>query len=115
VVRPGGRVWVTVPHAFRYMPPPVWPLYWWHDRRIGHKRHYTAGQLEQLFASAAMTHVATLFSAHPIKLFQFAAARVIRSMEAPDSRLWWSLERLDRRATGRPLGALHLSMILERR
>jgi ubiquinone/menaquinone biosynthesis C-methylase UbiE len=115
VVRPGARVWVTVPHAFRYMPPPVWPLYWWHDRRIGHKRHYTARQLEVLFASAAMTHVATFFSAHPIKLFQFAAARVIRSMEAPDSRLWWSLERLDRRATRRPLGALHLSMVFERR
>ena len=26
VLRPGGLLWLTVPHAFRYMPPPVWPL-----------------------------------------------------------------------------------------
>ena len=28
VVRDGARVWLTVPLAYRYMPPPAWPWYW---------------------------------------------------------------------------------------
>ena len=50
VVRPGGLLWLTVPHAFRYMLPLVWPFYWWHDRRIGHKRHYDEARLVRLCA-----------------------------------------------------------------
>ena len=37
VVRDGARVWLTVPLAYRYMPPPAWPWYWLHDRRMGHR------------------------------------------------------------------------------
>lgn len=114
VTAPGGLVWVTVPHSFRYMPPPVWPLYWWHDRRIGHKRHYDERRLALLFREAGLEHVRTLFSAHPVKVAQFALERMLPTAGALRSRLWWRLEALDRRAERRRLGALHLSMVLRR-
>jgi SAM-dependent methyltransferase len=114
VLKPGGRVWFTVPHAFRYMPPPVWPLYWWHDRRIGHKRHYDEGSLVRLCREAGLEHVATHFSAHPVKLLQAALAAVVPGLRRRGSRMWWALERLDRRAAGRALGAVHLSAVFRR-
>jgi ubiquinone/menaquinone biosynthesis C-methylase UbiE len=114
VLKPGGRVWFTVPHAFRYMPPPVWPVYWWHDRRIGHKRHYEEASLVRLCTQAGLEHVETFFSAHPVKLLQSAATALFPALRRPDSRLWWKLERLDWRAAGRPLGAVHLSAVFRR-
>ena len=114
IVRPGGRIWITVPHAYRYMPPPVWPLYWWHDRRIGHRRHYRARELSTLFAESGVRPVVTAYSAHPVKLAQFLLSRLVRSMNAPASELWWRLERLDERARRRALGALQLNMVFER-
>ena len=114
VVRPEGLVWLMVPHAFRYMPPPIWPLYWMHDRRIGHKRHYTAGRLRALAAAAGLEHVRSMFTAHPVKVLQTIATRLVPSMREPQSAAWWLLERLDRRAEHRPYGALHLSAIFRR-
>jgi SAM-dependent methyltransferase len=114
VLRPGGRVWVTVPHAFRYMLPPVWPVYWVHDRRIGHKRHYDEARLTSLFDEAGLEHVETHFSAHPVKLAQVAATALVPAMRRRTSRAWWALERLDRRARRRAVGAVHLSAVFER-
>jgi ubiquinone/menaquinone biosynthesis C-methylase UbiE len=114
VLRPGGRVWLTVPHAFRYMPPPVWPLYWWHDRRIGHKRHYDEERLVRLCGEAGLVHVHTAYSAHPVKILQFAGARLLPRMRDPRSSVWWRLERLDRRAEGRRWGAMHLNAVFQR-
>ena len=52
VVRPGGRLWITVPLAYRYILPPLWPVYAWHDRKLGHKRHYD-GQGSSASSAAA--------------------------------------------------------------
>jgi SAM-dependent methyltransferase len=115
VLRPGGVVWVTVPHAYRFMPPPIWPLYWVHDRRIGHKRHYTEGALAATLAAAGFEHVRTEFSGHPVKLLQVALTLVRRSFREPGSRTWWRLEELDRRAAARALGAVQLNAVFRRR
>lgn len=114
ILEPGGKAWLTVPHAFRYMPPPVWPLYWWHDRRIGHKRHYDARQLVELCSKFGLEHVRTRYSAHPVKLLQVAAEAFFQGMRAPHSPAWWRLEQLDRRAEGRRWGALQLSAVFRR-
>jgi SAM-dependent methyltransferase len=114
VVRPGGRVWFTVPHAFRYIPPPIWPLYWWHDRRIGHKRHYDEAGLTRLCRAVGLEHVSTHFSAHPLKLLQVAAELVFPQLRRERSRVWWALEQRDRRAADRALGAMNLSAVFRR-
>ena len=115
VVRPGSRVWLTVPHAFRYIPPPVWPLYWWHDRRIGHKRHYDERRLAELCAEHGLQHVETFFSGHPIKFLQLALSLALPAVRRTGSPLWWRLERRDRARSGRKFGALQLNAVFERR
>lgn len=114
VVRPGGRVWITVPHAYRYIPPPLWPVYWWHDRQIGHKRHYDDRRLRDLFAAVGLEHVTTMFSGHPVKIAQFLAQAVFPSLRQARSRWWWRFENVDRRAQQRPLWALQLNAVFRR-
>jgi SAM-dependent methyltransferase len=114
VLRPGAMVWLTVPHAFRYMPPPVWPLYWWHDRRIGHKRHYDEHTLIRLCESAGPEHVGTRYGAHPVKLLQVALTTLVPGMRKPGSPTSWRLEHLNRRADGRRWWALHLNGVFRR-
>jgi SAM-dependent methyltransferase len=115
VTAPGGLVWVTVPHAFRFMIPPVWPVYWIHDRRIGHKRHYDIDRLSGLMSASGFERVAVQFSGHPVKLVQFAFTVASSSVRATGSHLWWALERRDRSASGRRYGAVHLNAVYRRR
>lgn len=114
VLRPGGLVWFTVPHAYRYMLPLVWPMYWWHDRRIGHKRHYDEARLVRLCAEVGLEHVRTSYTGHPVKLAQYAGTKLFPRMRDPASPAWWRLERLDLRAQGRRLGAMQLSAVFRR-
>ena len=114
VLRTGGLLWLTVPHAFRYMPPPAWPFYWLHDRRIGHKRHYDDARLVDLCAAAGLEHVRTSYSAHAVKIAQLIGTMLFPAMRDPRSRAWWRLERLDRRAEQRRYGALQLSAVFRR-
>lgn len=115
VLRPGGRLWVTVPHEYLKMPPFVWPSYWWHDRRIGHKRHYGAARLRELFARHGLAHVETQFTGHPAKLLQYALVLAAERTGRDISRLWWRLERADLRAVRQPLWAIQLSAVFEKR
>ena len=114
VLRPGGRVWITVPHAYRYIPPPLWPFYAVHDRRIGHKRHYDEARLQSLFVPRGFRHVETQWSGHPVKLAQYALTLVAERTKRDVSRAWWALERADLRARRRRLGALQISAVFER-
>lgn len=114
VLHPGGRLWVTVPHAYRYMPPYVWPAYWVHDRRIGHKRHYDAMRTRRLLEPYGLRHVDTQFTGHPVKLIQYALALVAERTNRDISRVWWALERADLRAVRRRFWAVQLSAVFEK-
>jgi SAM-dependent methyltransferase len=114
VIRPGGRVWITVPNAYRYIPPPLWPIYLLHDRRLGHKRHYDAATLVSTMQHAGFRHLATSFSGHPIKVLQLVLDRGLPLSADRKSRLWWSLEQRDLSAGHRALGALQLNAVFER-
>ena len=112
VLKPGGRAWLTVPHAYRHIPLPLWPVYLLHDRRLGHKRHYSAGALQRVLAKAGLVHRETLYSGHPVKLVQLVADRIV-----PASRrdsVWWALERADLKASRRRFFALQLNAVFER-
>lgn len=114
VVRPGGRVWVTVPHAYRFIPPPLWLFYVVHDRRIGHKRHYDEARLRRLFAPRGFRHVDTQWTGHPVKVAQYALTLAADRTGRDAARAWWALERADLRAKHRRLGALQISAVFQR-
>ena len=114
VVRAGGRVWITVPLAYRYMLPPLWPVYRRHDQRLGHLRHYDEAGLIAIGEQAGFRHVATSYTGHAVKIAQLVLDRLLPVAETRRSSLWWRLERLDLRAQRRPWGALQLNVLLAR-
>jgi SAM-dependent methyltransferase len=114
VVRPGGRLWITVPLAYRYMLPPLWPVSAWHDRRLGHKRHYDEQRLVGLFARCSLAHVQTTYTGHAVKVLQFVLDRVLPSSTPRGDRVWWKLEHLDLQASHRPYGALQLNAVFRK-
>jgi len=114
VLRPGGRLWVTVPHAYKHMPPFAWLPYWLHDRHIGHKRHYDDTRLRALMERHGLRHVDTQFTGHPVKLLQYSLVLIASRFDRHMSKLWWKLERADLRAVRRPFWALQLSGVFEK-
>ena len=112
VLRPGGRVWVTVPHELRSFSPLLWPPNLLHDRRLGHLRRYGARGLADAGARRGLAPVEVQFTGHPVKLLQIAVAPRL-SGELAD-RFWWWCERRDLRRSGRRRGAMQLSVLFER-
>jgi ubiquinone/menaquinone biosynthesis C-methylase UbiE len=109
VLRPGARLWVTVPLAMRHVPRVLRPLYRRHDRKLGHKRHYDEEGLVRLLDDAGFEHVATSYTGHPVKLLQLGVNRLPAREGGLRDRAWWALERADLRADARPTRALQLS------
>jgi ubiquinone/menaquinone biosynthesis C-methylase UbiE len=114
VVSPGGRIWITVPLAYRYILPPLWPAYLWHDRRIGHRRHYAERRLVQLFERVGLHHLATSYTGHAVKVLQLVLDRALPLAKTTRDRIWWNLERRDLRSDGRRYGALQLNAVFRR-
>jgi SAM-dependent methyltransferase len=77
VVHPGGRVWITVPLAYRYILPLLWPAYAWHDRRIGHKRHYDDESLTRLFERMGLRSVTATYTGHAVKVLQLVLDKAL--------------------------------------
>jgi ubiquinone/menaquinone biosynthesis C-methylase UbiE/uncharacterized protein YbaR (Trm112 family) len=107
VLRPGGRAWVTVPHALRHVPPVFRPANRRHDRRLGHLRRYDAAALARAAASAGLEPVELQFTGHSVKVLQYVAGRF-------SDALWWWCERRDQRRRSRPDGSMQLSAVLAR-
>ena len=107
VLQPGGRAWVTVPHALRHVTPMLRPLNRRHDRRMGHLRRYEAEQLVDEGRRAGLQALDIQFTAHPVKALQLALARL-------GDRFWWLCERRDLRRAHVRRGAMHLSVLFER-
>ena len=109
-----GRVFVTVPNAMDHFPAPLRPVYRWHDRRVGHLRHYSATELGEKGRAGGLEPLRTIYSAHWIKVWQLMLHLAAGRLGINDDRLWWRMEAADRRADQRPNG-MHLSMLLQRR
>lgn len=107
VLRPGGRAWVTVPHALGNISPLWRAPNRRHDRRLGHLRRYEAETLAALARDSGLDVVETQFSGHSVKVAQLVGARL-------GDRFWWWCERRDLSRRGRRRGSMQLSMLLER-
>lgn len=107
VLQPGGRAWVTVPHALRNISPPFRPPNRRHDRRLGHLRRYEADALAEAARVVGLEAEDVQFTGHPVKVLQIAAGRL-------DDRVWWWCERRDLQRSQDRRGSMQLSMVFTR-
>jgi ubiquinone/menaquinone biosynthesis C-methylase UbiE len=107
VLRPGGRAWVTVPHALRNISPVFRLPNRRHDRRLGHLRRYEAETLVEEGRRVGLVAEEVHFTGHPVKVLQLVG----RSL---GDRFWWWCERRDLgRSSVRP-GSMQLSVVFAR-
>jgi len=107
VLRPGGRAWVTVPHALRHISPVFRSANRRHDTRIGHLRRYEAESLVAAAQEVGLDPLDVQFTGHPIKALQLVGRHL-------GDRFWWWCERRDRRRADRRRGSMQLSVVLGR-
>jgi ubiquinone/menaquinone biosynthesis C-methylase UbiE/uncharacterized protein YbaR (Trm112 family) len=107
VLQPGGRAWVTVPHALRNISPLFRPANRRHDRRLGHLRRYEADALADAALRVGLEAEDRQFTGHAIKVLQLAAGRL-------DDRFWWWCERRDLERSDDRRGSMQLSMVFAR-
>jgi len=114
VTRPGGQVFLAVPNSVERMPFPLRQVYQWHDRRVGHLRHYSPEELRERSAAAGLEPARVVYSGHWSKVWQLAVHLPAARLGLNDQRLWWWLEGFDDRAADNDRG-LHLNLWLDRR
>ena len=114
VTRKGGQVFLAVPNTVERMPFPLRQVYQWHDRRVGHLRHYSPAELRERSTVAGLQPIRVVYSGHWSKVWQLALHLPAARLGLNDQRLWWWLEGFDDRAAGNDHG-LHLNLWLEKR
>ena len=107
VLAPGGRAWVTVPHALRHAWSVFRPANRRHDRRLGHLRRYEAEDLVAAARRVGLEVEDVQFTGHPVKVLQIAASRF-------GDRLWWWCERRDLASANARRGSMQLSVVFRR-
>ena len=107
VLQPGGRAWVTVPHALRNGPAAFRRANRTHDSRLGHLRRYEAETLVDAARDAGLEPVEVQFTGHAIKVLQLTLGRI-------GNKLWWWCERRDRLRQNVRRGSMQLSVVFTR-
>jgi len=108
-----GKAIITVPNSYQRIPPFLRFLYRYHDRRVGHFRHYTAEELIIKFFNKKMVFISAIYHANFPKLIQYTLSIFFPWIKKRDSSIWWKLEYLDFKLQRIPTG-LHIFMCFER-
>ena len=107
VLLPGGRAWVTVPHALRHIAPVFRGANRRHDKRLGHLRRYEAEALVEAARAVGLEPVEIQYTGHAIKAVQLLA-------RGSGDRFWWWCEERDRGRRNVRRGSMQLSVVFAR-
>ena len=111
-LRPGGKAWVTVPHALRNISPVLRAANRRHDRRLGHLRRYEAEELTAAGRDVGLVAADVQFTGHPVKVLQLAATSVSRGRNGRG--FWWWCEARDLARSRVKRGSMQLSVAFTR-
>lgn len=112
VTKTGGKVWITVPNSYKRMPPIFWILYYIHDRRMGHLRHYAAEHLIGVFGNLGFACRRVQYTGHWSKIFQILLSFILKKSWV-SRKIWWRLENVDLKKGDHPTG-LQLTLIFSK-
>jgi ubiquinone/menaquinone biosynthesis C-methylase UbiE/uncharacterized protein YbaR (Trm112 family) len=112
VLQPGGRAWITVPHALRNISPVFRSANRRHDLRIGHLRRYEAEDLVEQARRLGLEREEIHFTGHAVKALQLAVGGVLRG--SIRERFWWWCETRDLRRRRTRRGSMQLSIVFKR-
>lgn len=106
ILKPGGRMMITVPLRFRYIWPFLWLPNYLHDKKIGHLRRYDKQILEKRFK---LQVVNTYYTGHLIKVFG-----IVLSLLTKKANIEKKFEKMDAKKANQRYGANNISVIFEK-
>lgn len=106
VLKPRGRMMITVPLKYRYVWPFLWLINYIHDRQIGHLRRYDLNDLKNKFKLKIINHT---YTGHLIK-----AMWLIYSILFNDHRFDEQIENIDYKLRYKKYGASNIIVIIEK-
>jgi ubiquinone/menaquinone biosynthesis C-methylase UbiE/uncharacterized protein YbaR (Trm112 family) len=112
VLKVGGRVWTTVPHALPHVSPVLRPPNRRHDRTLGHLRRYEADTLVRLGRRFGLVTEDVQFTGHPVKVLQLAGDKMLPGTFG--DRFWWFCEGRDLGRSRERRGSMQLSIVFSR-
>lgn len=81
ILKPGGKMFITVPLKYQYIWPFLWIPNYVHDKRIGHLRRY---DLETLKYRFKLPIIKVFYSGHLIKILGIIIAVVFKTSKFDD-------------------------------
>ncbi len=106
LLKPSGRLFITVPLMYHYLWPFLWPVNYIHDKRIGHLRRYNRASLQNKFQLKIKKE---FYTGHLIKLIDAAKSTVF-----PNDKFTRSCEIQDIKKDHLPYGATNIILIMEK-
>lgn len=106
VLKPKGRMMITVPIKFRYVWPFLWPVNYIHDKQIGHLRRYDLETLKERFNMKVVKH---FYTGHLIKALWFIIS-VLFKVNTFDE----IIESIDEKGTNKVYGSSNIVVIFEK-
>ena len=105
ILKPGGKMFITVPLNLRYVWPFLWPINFIHDKRIGHLRRYDLENLQEKFNLRVLK---VFYSGHLIKVLGIIIAIILKT-----SRFDTFFEDKDQTMQSKIYGASNISVIFK--
>lgn len=91
ILKEKGVAYFCVPNTYKRMWLFLWPIYFYFDRQIGHKRHYAIESLNRLTKDNGFKLQKHFYNAHLAKLF----ALILNRLGLISEDKWWEIERND--------------------
>lgn len=106
VLKPGGRMFITVPLKFKYLWPFFWPINYIHDKLIGHLRRYDIINLERKFR---LKIVKVFYTGHFTKTLGYFINLILKNINFDKL-----LEKIDSKSENLRYGASNIIVIFEK-
>ncbi|MDP3726771.1 MAG: hypothetical protein Q8Q96_00465, partial [bacterium] len=107
ILKPGGKMMITVPLSYKFLFPLFIPIMYWHDRRIGHLRRYTLSTLQKKFNLSVIKNI---YSGHTRKFIGFLFLQIMHK-----DNLEEFLEKLDAGEEHIRYGAMNIIVFFKKK
>lgn len=107
ILKPGGKMMITVPLSYKFIFPLFIPIMYWHDRRIGHLRRYTLSTLQK---KINLSVIKNIYSGHIRKFIGFLLLQIMHK-----DNLEEFLEKLDAREEHIRYGAMNIIVFFKKK
>jgi ubiquinone/menaquinone biosynthesis C-methylase UbiE len=106
ILKPNGKLFITVPLKYRYILPFFWLINYIHDKRIGHLRRYDLPTLQSKFQLEYVKH---FYTGH----FEKVIGAVLSILLKTD-KYNKHFEQIDKKKQNKKYGSSNISVIFKR-